>query len=363
ISGNYLLATILCLALSSALAADIMEGSYNVTQVCTMVKNGIQLGSIESCDYYYVCTKTGPVKTSCSSGYSYNYKTQNCMPSSQVECYYGLENPCAGKSGSNWVPNVNNCQGWFYCNGDKISGSGSCDPGQRFESASQRCIYGKCQVADSDALGPSLVNFCSVVPPNIYFGATDNCQTWYYCNSNGVQTSDNCKTSAFIVSTGECGYSNYPGACDRVVQAPVPTTCTQKGVQEPDPTVCGNYYICDGSSFELYECPLGTYYDVLKLKCINRQSAVPVTGCNRCQDAPSPFVNAVDAKLCNSYYYCRNGEMGTISKCGPDSFFNEQLQACADDTGLPAYVNANGACYGAKVPDSDETDEDSKETQ
>ncbi|KAH8271841.1 hypothetical protein KR044_007744, partial [Drosophila immigrans] len=350
--GNFLLATILCLALGNALAADVMEGSYNVTQVCTMVKTGTQLGSIQSCDYYYVCTSSGPVMSFCSSGYSYNYKTQNCVPEGQVDCYYGLENPCAGKTGANWVPNVSDCHSYFYCNNAAVAGHGTCGAGQRFESASQRCIYGSCGSADADTTGPSLVNFCSVVPPNMYFGATDNCQTWYYCNSAGTQTTDTCKTSAFIVSTGSCGYNNQPGACDRVVTAPVPTSCTVKNEKAPDNTTCGNWYLCDGSTYQLQVCPTGTYFDVNTETCRLRQQATPAFGCNRCQYASVSFVNAVDDEQCSNYYYCSNGKNGNDSECPTGRFFNEDDQACAVISGLAGYVPTHGACKGATATTS-----------
>lgn len=196
ISGNYLLGSILCLALVHAIGAQvIMEGTYNVTEVCTMVKVGTQIGSIESCSSYYLCAKSGPVKQFCATGYSYNFRSQNCAPAAQVECYYGMSNPCLGKIGNNWVPNTKNCQGWYYCNGDKIAGQGSCAKGERFEMAAQKCIYGECPKTDGNAVGLGLVNFCSVVPPNMYFGSTHDCNTWYFCNPQGLQTQGACASS------------------------------------------------------------------------------------------------------------------------------------------------------------------------
>ncbi|XP_034099422.2 peritrophin-48-like [Drosophila albomicans] len=360
-AGYYLLATVLCLAVGNALAtAVVLEGTYNVTQVCTMVKAGTRIGGTQSCDYFYTCTSSGPKKATCATGYTYNYKTQSCVPTGQASCYYGLANPCAGNTGNKWVPHVSNCQAWYWCNDDKIAGNGECADGLKFESATQRCVYGRCS---SNVAGSGDVSICSVVPPNVYFGATDSCKTWNYCSDSGVLSTSACNSSAFIVSTGECGYSSYPGACDRVTSDPVPTTCTTLGTKQADPEVCGSYYVCDGSIFQLNKCPTGAYYDVAKETCVLRQTAVPIATCNRCQDTYIGFANAVDDKLCNSYYYCEHGEHGSTSTCPTGKYFNEELQACDDDNDLATYVIDNGACSGAKATDSSEADEDSAETK
>ncbi|KAM8716877.1 hypothetical protein ACLKA7_003706 [Drosophila subpalustris] len=360
-AGKYLLASILCLVLGNALGQEqqsVMEGTYNVTQVCTMVKTGTQLGSILSCSIYYVCTRSGPVMQTCSSGYAYNFRTQNCALASEVECYYGMSNPCAGVVGSAWVPNVKNCQGWYYCNGNQIGGHGVCDKGERFESASQRCIYGDCGQPDSDSDEPGLVNYCSVVPPNMYFGSTSDCQTWYYCNAQGLQTQGECASSAFIASSASCGYDTAPGACDRVVNAPVPTTCSTLNEIAPDPTTCGNYYVCNGEVYVLNSCPYGTYWDLPSQSCVYRKLAAPTSGCNRCQYATTPFVNAVD-KTCDTYYYCQNGNHGAVSTCPTGFFFNEADQACAPNSGLSNYSPYNGACYNAGTPSGPPSPSDS----
>ncbi|KAL7741388.1 hypothetical protein ACLKA6_013827 [Drosophila palustris] len=357
-SGIYLLATILCLVLGSALGQQqpVLEGGYNVTQVCTMVKTGTQLGSSESCDYYYVCTKQGPVKQSCSSGYAYNFRTQTCAPASQVECYYGMSNPCAGKAGVCWVPDVKNpCVGWIYCANGNIAGQGSCAKGEKFDSANQRCNYGSC-VSDNIQSGPNQVDYCSVVPPGIYFGSPSDCKEWYYCSpSTGNLETGYCASSAYIVSSGSCGYDTAPGACDRVVSVPVPTSCSRVGQTQGDPITCGNYYWCNGQTFELKQCAYGNYYDTTTENCVTRQTAVATPGCNRCQYATTSFVNAVDSNKCNTYYYCRNGNNGDVTTCPVNLFFNEADQACAPAAQLPNYVSKNGACYGATVDGSSTT--------
>ncbi|KAH8271975.1 hypothetical protein KR044_012583, partial [Drosophila immigrans] len=324
VKGYYLLATIVCLALSSALA-DITEGIYNVNEACTLVKTGTKLGSIESCDYYYLCSPSGPVKTSCSEGYSYNYKKATCLPSEQVSCFYGLENPCEGKIGNNWVPDVNNCQGWYYCNDDAIANKGACGKGQKFEGTTQKCVYATCQ---SNDLAEAVMDYCDVMPTGVYFGNTDNCKEWIICDENAVASQGKCETSAFVASTGMCGYDVTPGACDRVTVPKAPETCTNDGDVEPDAAVCGNYYECKEEEFVLKKCDTGFYFDVTDGTCVERQLATPVETCDRCQDANLEFVNAVDGEHCTKYYYCRDGKKASEYECKDKRFFDETRQGC-----------------------------------
>ncbi|XP_060656287.1 peritrophin-48-like [Drosophila nasuta] len=353
-AGTFLFATILCLALGNALAADVLEGSYNVTQVCTMVKTGTSLGSIQSCDYYYVCGSSGPVKTACSTGYSYNFRTQTCQPTAQVTCYYGMENPCAGKTGSSFVPKVNTCNGWYWCNGETIGNTGTCASGQKFDSTAQKCIYGSCLATDSTD-EDSLSSYCDVVPPGMYFGSVSNCKQWYSCSSNGTLSTGDCASSAFIVQTGSCGYDTDAGACDRIVEAATPSSCTSSGTKAPSNTTCGTWYLCNGSTYVEQICPTGTYYDVGTEACVTRATATPAAGCNRCQYATTTFVNAVNDELCDTYYYCSDGKAGSVTTCPGERFFNEDIQACDNDSKLAAYVPTHGACKGASISSTSTT--------
>lgn len=197
------MASILLLAVGNALGADVIEGTYNVTQVCTTVPTNTKLGSISSCSDYYQCTSSGPVKSTCQSGYYYNYQTQQCAPQSEVSCYYGLDNPCAGMDGTTgWVPNLNNCQGWYYCNGTTLAGHGSCGAGQVFSGTKGSCVYGNPESCSSTSgsTGPTLNSMCEVVPPGIYFGSVTNCTTWYKCKSgSSTPSTGQCTTSVRII--------------------------------------------------------------------------------------------------------------------------------------------------------------------
>ncbi|XP_017012314.2 peritrophin-48 [Drosophila takahashii] len=361
-TGKFLLATtILCLMGGSALGDAILEGTYNVTAFCTACKTGIQLGSIESCQKYYVCQSTGPVVAECQSGYSYDYKKSTCLPSSQVNCYYGVDNPCAGKNGT-WVPNTGVCGGYYYCELG-VSKAGSCSKNQVFNSVTAECEWGSCATTQTTE-GAVLNSLCEVVPPNQYFGDTNDCATWNYCvsNSTGVYAfsgkcaSTTTKQNAFNVKTGSCDYTS-DSICSRVTDIPLSSaavSCPKDGVKEGSATVCGTYNVCTNGKWVATNCPTGYYFDTLTSNCVVRQSATPTAGCNRCQGASTKFVNAVNSENCSTYYYCNAQGQATLNTCPTAYFFNEKLGACKPEDDLAAYVPSNGACYGSKASSTTE---------
>ncbi|XP_017080181.1 peritrophin-48 [Drosophila eugracilis] len=362
-TGKLLLVTILCLMGGSALAADVLEGTYNVTAVCTAVPTGTQLGSIESCQYYYVCQSSGPVNTTCQSGYSYDYKKSSCYPSSQVECYYGVENPCQGLNGT-WVPNTSVCGGYYYCD-NSVCRSGACPVNQVFDSTTKACKWGSCTTTADGTEGTVLNSLCDVVPPGFYYGDTSNCSTWNYCqsNSSGIFLhTGTCsgKQTTFNVNGKSCDYKSSTD-CSRVTgngMSSAPVSCDTNGAKKADASVCGTYYVCTNKQWVATYCASGYYYDETQEICVLRQTATPIAGCNRCQYASQSFVNAVDSDNCASYYYCNKQGVATSNTCPDDHFFNESVQGCVTSTEevLAAYVKSNGACKGATVDGSDSTD-------
>lgn len=173
----------------NALGDVIMEGNYNVTAFCSAVRPGTQLGSIVSCEYYYNCTSTAPVKSWCPTGSVWDFKTSSCLIGGK-KCYWGVADPCAGRNNT-WVPNTTTCGGYHYCLNGVILGSGSCPPGYKFDAYSGKCMNGMCsELVESDQ--PNLVTPCDVVPSNFYFGDTDACSVWNYCKEDGTLISGTC---------------------------------------------------------------------------------------------------------------------------------------------------------------------------
>ncbi|XP_026845375.1 peritrophin-48 [Drosophila persimilis] len=363
--SKFLSAAILCLAVGTALGDDVLEGNYNVTAFCTAVKTGTNLGSIVSCDYYYVCTSTGPQKAYCSSGYAFSLSTGSCTPVAQANCYYGVENPCLGRTGESWVPVTGTCNQYYYCLDGVNKGQGSCKGTQSFDKVSQQCVYGNCIAGSVDNDEPNLTNICEVVPYGKYFGDTQACDTWNYCQTNGTLQSNKC-SSAYNVETGECVYAN-DNVCSRVTDTPLgtaPTQCDTSGDVKPNDKICGSYYTCKGQTWVSVDCAYGYYYNVGTKSCVLRKTATPVAGCNRCQYATTTWVNAVSSTTCGTYYYCNNGQ-ASLQTCQDKYYFNENQQGClstSDTTSFDTYVKNNGACAGATVSDDSETTTESEVT-
>ncbi|XP_022221043.2 peritrophin-48 [Drosophila obscura] len=358
-TGKFFSAAILCLVVSSALGDEVSEGNYNVTAFCTVVQTGTNLASIVDCSTYYTCRSTGPVKNTCSSGYAFSVSTGTCTPVGQANCYYGVQNPCEGKTGESWVPVTGTCNQYYYCLDGVNKGQGSCKGTQEFDKLSQQCVYGNCNPGLVDTSGePNLQSVCEVVPPGQYFGDTKNCQKWNYCQADGTLQTNDCATEAFDVQTRTCGYDTG-NVCSRVTEndlGTASTVCTIKGEFQANANICGSYQICNGNSWVSNDCSYGYYYDTRSKSCQPRRTATPVEGCNRCQFATTTWVNAVNSTTCASYYYCNNGK-ATLQTCKEDFYFNESQQAClSTSNGFDQYVSNNGACYGATI-DGGSTDE------
>ncbi|KAH8309698.1 hypothetical protein KR067_000036, partial [Drosophila pandora] len=352
-TDKLLLATILCLMGTSALAQQaILEGNYNVTAFCNSVATGTQLGSIVSCEYYYVCQSTGPVQVNCTAGYAYNYTVQACQPANQANCFYGLDNPCSATSGKSFAPVSGSCNKYYACENGSSVGIGSCPVNTKFDSVSRDCIWGSCSTTQALTDTPNLNSLCEVVPPNIFFGTTESCDTWNYCTPGKADPSTSTcayPTSCFNVQKQICDYTG-PTVCNRVTDQPLISTttgaCTSNSEPKGSSTICSQYYKCQNQQWQTYNCGYGQYWDTTTQQCQARQTATPEAGCNRCEYASKQFVNAVDSGNCTNYYYCNNG-VATNLWCNSGMFFSEQKQGCVNDDTLSTYVLTNGACKGA----------------
>lgn len=235
-TDKLLLATILCLMGSSALAQQaILEGNYNVTAFCSAVATGTQLGSIVSCEYYYVCQSTGPVQVNCTAGYAYNYTVQACQPASQANCFYGLENPCSATTGDSFAPVAGTCNMYYACKNGAANGTGQCPAKTKFDSVSRSCIYGSCSSSQALSGTPNLNSLCEVVPPKIFFGTTEDCSTWNYCEPGKANpTTSQCATptsvSNHFIIENNCCKSKPLLVCRNS-----PSTCKSKFVTTQDP--------------------------------------------------------------------------------------------------------------------------------
>lgn len=166
--------------------------AYNVTLHCTLIKSGTKLPSADSCSAYYVCGANGKYETKdCGSGFSFEKNKQTCLSSSNVECYYGLENPCIGKNATH-VPDVSGCGKWFYCLEGAVKGTGKCPTGQTLSAG--KCEYNDCKPGEETET-ETTVPICDIMPLDKWFGDTEDCATYVKCKAGLPTTIANCKNN------------------------------------------------------------------------------------------------------------------------------------------------------------------------
>ncbi|XP_075161261.1 peritrophin-48 [Haematobia irritans] len=340
-AAKHLLASV---AVLLALMANGASAAYNVSNYCQLVQPGTKLPSMDSCQTYYTCQSNGAyVSSACSGTENFDKNSQSCKAASTTPCVTGLDNPCSALKGDLWVPNPNDCTGWVYCSDGKNAGSGPCPNNQIFSYTKQQCVYGTCTNSDEVVIQ----DLCEIMPTNIYFGSFEDCTAWYTCNPD--LTSGNCKTGLVYNTVKGMCLKDDGNMCNRVTNPEAPPTkaCTSsdKGNTMGDGNICAVYYTCDGTEWVKSTCASPTYYDVNTGQCVNRQTAVPETGCNRCQYSTNQWVNAVNS-TCQNYLTCNSDRtVSSEGTCAKDQYFNEQRQACVStNDGLQSYQTTNGAC-------------------
>lgn len=326
----------------------VAYGEYDVNAYCTIVKNGVKLPSIESCQKFYVCNNGIGTEDYCSSTQAFDKESQSCKLSSEVDCYYGVANPCEGKD-KTYAPITGTCNGWIYCvNGTEL-GRGYCGSGLIFSN--NQCIYGECNSSGNENES-ELTSVCQLMQQNVYFGSTMNCKTWQICKADGIMSNDCPDPYVFDVQNRLCDYESGT-MCSRVTgeeiqpeENPVQTcTVADEGTSKPDPNNCTIHYECISEKYQIYYCPNGQYYDEPTQTCKLRQEATPVATCDRCFGSKKQFVNYVDAD-CQKYWICKNDVQIGNSECDTGLYFDEIAQACIyeDDSNKTEYIESNGAC-------------------
>ncbi|XP_053956319.1 peritrophin-48-like [Anastrepha ludens] len=326
------------------LLATSISAEYDVNAVCTLVPNGVRIGSIESCQKYYVCSNGKALAYSCPSGTKFSKNEQICLNAANVECYLDNTSPCSGKS-EVFVPKSGSCSDWTYCkNGQEIS-TGTCPNNLIFQDG--KCQYGYCSTSTTN-VDQDFKTVCQVMPNNIYFGSTLNCNKWQICKNeklNGGFCKDNLVYNA---DSASCTYETE-STCAYVtgtkVLPDVETygSCTEDGATKSTST-CSDYLRCVNGQWSVYSCAEHYFFDVSKKTCVARKAAITAK-CDRCQFSKDQFVNAVDEK-CRSYLICANGVKQGSNSCATGYFFEESSQACVKISGNnnATYISDNGAC-------------------
>ncbi|XP_067643603.1 peritrophin-48 [Eurosta solidaginis] len=333
------IARMLVLVLVNSISAE-----YDVDGVCSLVTSGTRIGSIESCQKYYICNKGKATAYECSAGTKFNKNTQTCWDAAHVNCFFGDSNPCVSKT-EGFVPKPGSCRGYIYCKNGMAVGTGQCGTDLVFNNG--ECIYGDCPTTNvNDA---SFTSICQVLPNEKYFGSAKNCGKWQICKNEKL-TAGFC-TSDFVFDTesGSCTYKTEK-TCDRVTGANIiPDQETFGQCEATTPVMasseCSDYLSCENNLWTLKSCPENFFFDKEKSTCVSRRASV-TADCNRCQFSKKTFVNAVDPE-CRKYLICENGLKRGSSSCKDGYYFDESGQACVKGSASDNYAKTNGACYSS----------------
>ena len=347
-----------CLLIATVL--HTASAAYNITAQCLLVKSGTKLPSTESCANYYVCQNQGYTENICDNGYSFDKDRQSCQPAANVDCFYGLANPCLNKNVS-FVPQVGTCGGWIYCSNNAEAGRGNCPSGTVFKSGD--CVYGDC-INEADKPDTSM-NICDVMPINTFFGNSVDCSQYQVCTQDQAVPVINSCTNGLMydVQINLCNYKSNTD-CSRVTNQETPIDnepCPEEGATKPSEIKCSEYYSCIDNKWKVQSCK-GLFWDTRSNKCVGRQAATSAKNCDRCEGTSKQFVNAVDPK-CLAYTVCANGKKINAGNCD-SGYFDESAQACIETDAVPtAYANLNGACASAPLNNNCECGEPNSETK
>lgn len=354
-------------ALMLTLCCATSASALNMSNICLLVGDGYSIASDTSCSNYYTCSGGMATPQSCGSSLYFSKDQQTCVSPSQVNCLLDDSAPCVNNQIGTWAPMANSCSGFYYC-GANGPLAGSCPDGENFDAVSQICQYasvlgcsstsggsGSGDSADGD--GTVSINLCSFIQNGVYFGSTSACSGWNTCTNN-IMTSGVCGNAlVFNVHLRMCDYVSDWG-CSQVTHDPnlvgsgggAATTggsCQQQGLMKVS-AQCDSFYLCDGATYQLNQCPTGLYYDTISQTCVTRTMAH--NNCDRCEGTTMSFVNAYSTVNCKSYLYCQNGVEVSTGTC-QTGYFDEVAGACLTGTNVtePLYACCNPNVDGTTV--------------
>ncbi|EDW72885.1 uncharacterized protein Dwil_GK17244 [Drosophila willistoni] len=310
--------------------------NVNMSALCLMVTDGLYVASETDCSSYYLCEGAVATLQTCGSGQYFDKNTQLCNTASQVSCSIGSSaTPCAGKAVGTFAPTNNSCTDYYYCGASGAQRS-SCPNGENFNPNTMSCVwpsqYPCTTVTASDGVSAVSLNLCQMIKDGVYFGSSDSCTAWNYCNNNTLVTGTCPNSMDFNVAKGICDYA-VDTTCSQVTyDQSLSTTgagkCGTVG-ETKNATACNQFYLCQSSGvYTLQTCSQsGYYYDTISKICVPRMSAR--NQCDRCVGTTKTFVNAYSATSCSDYLYCVNGvQRGAEQQCPSGYYFNEDMGDC-----------------------------------
>ncbi|XP_061402717.1 peritrophin-48-like [Musca vetustissima] len=367
--GTHILTT-LALVASLALATHGFSNKFNMNHLCALVNDGLMISSLDACDAYYECQGGKAARRICPTNSIFSKEHQSCMPQDQVQCAISSSVPCSGYTVGSWAPVAGSCTDFYYCSQTGPMRA-SCPYGEYFNPVKQACVYpgeypcsgsstgmgvdtdisiedGSGEAADGSSISITItlpLNLCNFIPNGIFFGSPSACSGWNKCVDNVLQSGICANGMEYNVLTMMCEYPQVV-TCSQVTNDPflVPNTCSTKNTKKAGFS-CDTYMVCDGSYYQIAQCPTGEFYDTVSQQCVDRAEAR--NNCDRCEGSTSSFVNMYSANNCTGYLYCVNGVEVASGYCANGSYFDERVGACVMGASDPMLGCCNPQYYSS----------------
>nr|XP_014098199.2 peritrophin-48 [Bactrocera oleae] len=319
-------------ALGIILLCSSITVALDMNNICLLLKNDALIASGDSCTQYYFCSNGIAIAQNCSSGTYFNKNTQMCVSEAPAYCTSTSSDPCSGSAVGSFVAKPDSCESYYYCS-DTGAEVGSCPNGLYFDSVNQICDYPSevsCPTTNDNTDEP--INLCSYIQVGVFFGNAFNCSGWLRCTSDTNLQNGTCRNSLlYNTARAMCDYATNVD-CSQVTNDPeLDVTgiggggaCSTEGTKIKA-TACNQYYLCDGTKYQLTNCVNDLYYDTETETCVERIDAY--NDCDRCLGTTDMFVNAFGTD-CHEYLYCSNGVKRDSEPCPNNGYFNEELGGC-----------------------------------
>ncbi|XP_065360883.1 peritrophin-44 [Calliphora vicina] len=250
----------------------VSSADVDMTATCALMSEGF-IADPKSCQGYGYC-KGGKLSGtgSCPAGYLYNARHGVCDDPANVVCS-DVDTACKYADDQTFVADPNDCSRYCYCSKQKAECT-SCPKGQVFDSRVTRCVYASAPgfVCQADSV-------CRLVPNGVFLGTT-TCGNQYTGCLNGVGTTATCPKGLF--------YNTQLGGC-----------------QSENPCIGGN--------------PVG---GGLGVNGVAPQTPIP---CEKATSAtPEKPQYVTDQATCMGYFVCTGiNDPGIWTKCPLGLHFND----------------------------------------
>ncbi|EDW19449.2 peritrophin-48 [Drosophila mojavensis] len=244
--------------------------------ICSNVVDNLFLPSLDNCSDYYLCVGGKAVPRSCSSGYFFDARKQQCVGVSEVRCLptcpaQGLSSFCYDRT----------CTKYVLCFGGEPV-LRECADGLQYNAETDRCDFPQ-YVDCVDNLCVRQNNVDNIV----YVASKSKCDRYYVC-LDGLPVNQTCASG--LQFNPECDCCDFPSHVN----------CTVETLQRD-------------------------------IKPFSR--APPRSGGITCPDQGSHFFAHKTRK--DAYYYCSNGKSVTLD-CTPGLVYDAEREECRE----PQFVKA-----------------------